>query len=119
MDGKRVLGSGGGSGIGAGIVEAFMSQRANVTFFDIAHEESKALVDRLRGGRGTVAYERVDLKDVQELKAVIGRLTEANGGFDVLVNNAANDYRHVIDDVTEEYWDDRLGVNLKHIFFSA
>jgi NAD(P)-dependent dehydrogenase (short-subunit alcohol dehydrogenase family) len=120
LNGKRVLITGGGSGIGAGIVEGFVRQGANVTFFDIADEDSQALVTGLGGpGRGELRYERVDLTDVGGTQATIARLVEEGGAFDVLVNNAANDDRHSIGQVTEDYWDNRIGVNLKHLFFCA
>lgn len=109
-----MLVTGGGSGIGAGIVEAFAGQGADVTFFDITDGESRELANRV-GAR----FERNDLTDVQATKRLIAELVEAGGPFDVLVNNAANDDRHGIDEVTEEYWDDRLNVNLKHLFFCS
>ena len=106
--------TGGGSGIGAGIVEGFARQGADVVFFDIADGESREIAER-HGAR----YERVDLTDVAAAQGAIARLIREGGTFDVLVNNAANDDRHSIDDVTEDYWDDRLNVNLKHLFFCA
>ncbi|HEX8239943.1 MAG TPA: SDR family oxidoreductase [Allosphingosinicella sp.] len=114
LRGKRVLITGGGSGIGAGIVEAFARQGAKIVFFDLAEEESQALSDRT-GAR----FERLDLTDVKALQSAIARLSGEDGAFDVLVNNAANDDRHSIETVTEEYWDNRLDVNLKHHFFAA
>jgi D-xylose 1-dehydrogenase len=116
LRGKRVLVTGGGSGIGAGIVEGFASQGAHVTFFDIAEADSRALVERLGGG---VRFERVDLTDIAQLQATIARVIAEDGGFDVLVNNAANDDRHSIEQVDEAYWDNRVAVNLKHMFFCA
>lgn len=118
LSGKRVLITGGGSGIGAGIVEGFVRQGADVTFFDIAKEDSHALSAACEGGR-VPRFEHADLTDIKSSQALIARLIEDGGAFDILVNNAANDDRHAIEDVTEEYWDNRLGVNLKHLFFCA
>jgi NAD(P)-dependent dehydrogenase (short-subunit alcohol dehydrogenase family) len=114
LRGKRVLVTGGGSGIGAGIVEGFASQGADVTFFDINEAESRELAERFGAG-----FEQVDLTKIASVQASIRRLVEEAGAFDVLVNNAANDDRHSIDEVTEAYWDDRLSVNLKHLFFCS
>ena len=113
LRGKRVLVTGGGSGIGAGIVEAFARQDSDVTFFDITEDESKALAERV-GAR----FEKVDLTDIAALRDRIAALT-ADGAVDVLVNNAANDDRHDIGDVDETYWEDRINVNLKHLFFCS
>ena len=114
LRGKRVLVTGGGSGIGAGIVEGFARQGADVTFFDINEAESRELAERFGAG-----FEQVDLTKIASVQASIRRLVEEAGAFDVLVNNAANDDRHSIDEVTEAYWDDRLSVNLKHLFFCS
>jgi NAD(P)-dependent dehydrogenase (short-subunit alcohol dehydrogenase family) len=112
LRGKRVLVTGGGSGIGAGIVEAFARQGSAVTFIDVADAESRALA-----ARTGASFERVDLKDVQAVGRCIAQMVDRDGPFDVLVNNAANDDRHEVDAVTEDYWNDRLDVNLKHQFF--
>lgn len=114
LRGKRVLVTGGGSGIGAGIVEGFCRQGADVTFFDVAEGDSREV-----SGRCGARFERVDLTDVSATKATIGRLVDEGGAFDVLVNNAANDDRHKVEEVSEDYWENRLNVNLKHLFFCA
>jgi NAD(P)-dependent dehydrogenase (short-subunit alcohol dehydrogenase family) len=114
LRGKRVLVTGGGSGIGAGIVEEFARQQSEVTFLDILNGESDALAKKT-GAK----FNRVDLTDIGEATRSIRGFIEADGPFDVLVNNAANDDRHKFDEVTEEYWNDRLNVNLKHQFFCA
>jgi hypothetical protein len=114
LRGKRVLVTGGGSGIGAGIVEEFARQGSDVIFFDILNGESEALASRT-GAR----FERVDLTDVEAATRCIRDLIADGGAIDVLVNNAANDDRHKLEEVTEEYWDNRLNVNLKHQFFCS
>jgi len=110
LRGKKVLITGGGSGIGAGIVEGFAEQGSEVTFFDINGADSDDLSSRV-GAR----FVRVDLTDISATREAIEEL----GRIDVLINNAANDDRHAVEDVTEDYWDDRFNVNLKHQFFCA
>ncbi|MDG2534057.1 SDR family NAD(P)-dependent oxidoreductase [Sphingomonas sp. HITSZ_GF] len=119
LKGKRVLITGGGSGIGAGLVEGFVRQGADVTFFDIAEADSRALVESLSGEPQPPVFEPCDLTDVAGAQAKIARLIEDFGAFDVLINNAANDDRHSIEEVTEAYWENRINVNLKHLFFCA
>ena len=114
LRGKRVLVTGGGSGIGAGIVEGFAAQGADVTFFDVSEDDSRAIAERT-GAR----YVSNDLTDIAATQQSIARLESEGGAFDILVNNAANDDRHTIEEVTEAYWDNRVGVNLKHLFFCS
>jgi len=120
LQGRVVLVTGGGSGIGASIVEHFCAQGAKVGFLDIAEPESEALVEDIRA-RGDPAplFKRCDLRDIAALKGSISELAEALGAIGVLVNNAAHDQRHAIAEVTPEYWDDRMAVNLRHQFFAA
>lgn len=106
---KRVLITGGGSGIGEGLVEGFARQGSDVTFFDICPDAP--IVAERTGTR----FVHTDLTDIASVKQSIA----ANGPFDILINNAANDDRHKIEEVTEEYWDERFSVNLKHLFFCA
>jgi NAD(P)-dependent dehydrogenase (short-subunit alcohol dehydrogenase family) len=119
LHGKRVLVTGGGSGIGAGIVEGFAAQGADVTFFDIAEAESRELAARLQAEGGQVRFQRLDLTDIAALQSAVAALVAEGGAFDILVNNAASDDRHEIAAVTEAYWDERMAVNLKHLFFCA
>lgn len=113
---KRVLITGGASGIGAGLVEAFAAQGAHVAFVDVVEEAGQALAARL-GER--VVFRRCDLTDVAALPGTIDALAADIGGLDVLINNAANDDRHTIAEVTPAYWDERMAVNLRHLFFAA
>lgn len=117
---KRVIVTGGGSGIGEGLVEAFVAQGARVAFVDIAEDASRALVERLRPDAAHVPLlARVDLRDLDQLNAAMASFEAELGGIDVLVNNAANDDRHTVEEVTPAYWDERMQVNLRHLFFAA
>jgi len=115
LAGKRVVVTGGGSGIGAGMVEAFARQGACVTFLDIAEQDSLALQARLATLSTPPVFRRCDLTNLDTLAQVFADI----GTVDILVNNAANDDRHVVQDVTPAYWDNRMAVNLRHQFFCA
>ena len=117
LAGKRVVITGGGSGIGGELTRAFAGQGARVVFLDIAEEASRALEQELRESRNPPTFTRCDLTDLDELKAVFDRIDQELGGVDILLNNAANDDRHEIEDVTPAYWDSRMNVNLRHKFF--
>lgn len=116
---RVVFVTGGGSGIGASIVEHFCQQGSKVGFVDIAVEPSEALVKNLRKHGYKVHFVNCDLRDIEALRVAIGQVRETFGPITVLVNNAAHDERHQIDAVTPQYWDDRIAVNLKHQFFAA
>ena len=118
LRGRAVLVTGGATGIGASIVEHFARQGSRVAFFDVQDEAARELVERLRGGvELTPMYFHCDLTDVGELKAGAQEAVARFGGVDVLVNNAANDQRHRTEDVTEEFWDESIAVNLRPQFF--
>lgn len=117
---RSVFITGGGSGIGAAIVEGFCAQGAQVAFLDIDRDAANALVERIETNmHNAPLFLEGDLRDIERLKAAIGEAVAAHGPITVLVNNAAHDERHAIDDVTVEYWDDRMAVNLRHHFFAA
>jgi NAD(P)-dependent dehydrogenase (short-subunit alcohol dehydrogenase family) len=119
LAGKKVIISGGGSGIGEGLVDGFVRQGAAVAFVDIAREASEDLVSRLAGAAIPPLYVPCDITDCDGFQACLRALVARLGGCDVLINNAANDDRHKIADVTSAYWDERMAVNLKHQFFAA
>ncbi|MFC3440957.1 SDR family NAD(P)-dependent oxidoreductase [Sphingobium rhizovicinum] len=119
LKGKRVFISGGGSGIGEGLVEAFVGQGAQVAFCDIAVEASEALVARLSGADFAPVFHAVDLRDIDAVQAMLATVEQQLGGIDILINNAANDDRHTIEEVTPAYWEERMAVNLRHLFFAA
>ncbi|MDA8050815.1 MAG: SDR family NAD(P)-dependent oxidoreductase [Rhodospirillales bacterium] len=117
---RVVLITGGASGIGAAHVESFCRQGAKVAFVDIDEAAGEAFSERLGGqGRARPFFRPVDLVDIPALQGAVHEVSEALGPIAVLVNNAANDQRHRIEEVTVEYWDERLAVNLRHQFFAA
>lgn len=117
---KRVFVTGGGSGIGEGIVTAFAEQGAKVAFIDIAVDDSLALCERLATeGLEKPVFRQCDIRDIPALQAVMRSVAGEIGDFDVLVNNAANDQRHKPEDVTVDFWDDRVAINLRPMFFAC
>ncbi len=119
LKGRVVFISGGGSGIGAEHVTQFAAQGAKVAFVDIADEPSQALVSKLKeAGHGEPFFQHCDLKDIGALRAAIAEVAKRLGPVSVLVNNAAHDQRHKWEEVTPEYWDERMATNLRHQFFA-
>ncbi len=117
---KKVFITGGGSGIGASIVEHFCEQNSDVYFVDINIKDSNKLINKLKKKKFRLPkFIECDLLDVAKLQNVIRNIITAKGPINVLVNNAANDQRHKTEDVDEKYWENRIGVNLKHCFFAA
>ena len=116
LAGKTVVITGGGSGIGEVMVEGFARQQSHVFFLDVATAESQALVARL--GNGT-KFLQCDVTDTAALQRTLASIEAQTGPVSVLVNNAANDDRHRFEEVTPAYWEQRIAVNLKHLFFAA
>lgn len=119
LDGKRVVITGGASGIGAGLVEAFVAQGAEVAFLDILDSDANALFQKFADLPKPPRYFRCDLTDLGALQQTLRRVTQEIGPVQILVNNAANDDRHSLADVTPEYWEQRMNVNLRHQLFCA
>jgi NAD(P)-dependent dehydrogenase (short-subunit alcohol dehydrogenase family) len=119
LRGRRVVVTGGGSGIGAGLVEGFVRQGAEVVFLDVAQAESEALVKRLGAASPPPRFISCDLTDLDQLKAAFARIEREVGPVEVLVNNCGNDDRHGLSEVTPAYWDERINVNLRHLLFCA
>lgn len=115
LAGKTIFVTGGASGIGAGIVEAFATQNARVGFVDLDVAAGLAMAERLGGA---VAFAACDLRDIVALKQAFAILQTKLGPATVLVNNAARDDRHRWQDVTPDYWDERQATNLRHMFFA-
>ena len=116
---KVVFVTGGGSGIGAAMVEAFVHQKANVAFVDVQAEVSKALAAKLAGAGQSPLFVECDLSDINALEAAMEEVRQRLGPIGVLINNAASDQRQDADEVSEDDWDRAMAVNLKHQFFAA
>ncbi|HUL33468.1 MAG TPA: SDR family oxidoreductase [Candidatus Eisenbacteria bacterium] len=120
LAGKVVFITGGASGIGSALVRAFCQQGARVAFVDILEEESQKLAEEVSaGGPGSVRFQCCDLRDTAALAGAIEKTGVEIGKIAVLVNNAGNDDRHEFGEVTQEYWDGRIELNLRHYFFAC
>ena len=120
LQGKRVFITGGGSGIGESLVAEFAAQGALVAFVDIAVEASEALCRRLaEAGLTAPLFRHCDITDIPSLQALMAELADKLGDFDILVNNAANDQRHQAQDVTLDYWNERIAINQRPMFFTC
>jgi NAD(P)-dependent dehydrogenase (short-subunit alcohol dehydrogenase family) len=119
LNNRVVLVTGGASGIGAEEVTWFARQGARVAFLDIDDAAATRLIEALKqDGLAPPLYLPCDLKDIAALQAAIAEANRRLGAITVLVNNAANDQRHAWEDMTVEYWDERMATNLRHQFFA-
>lgn len=120
LAGKRVLVTGGASGIGADMVEQFSRQGSRVAFLDIDDTAARGLLHRIRKlHRRVPIYIHCDLRDVTAIRQAIAGLRTQLRGFDVLVNNAARDDRHAFESLEPGYWDECLAINLRHQIFTT
>ena len=111
--------SGGSSGIGAELVRAFAAQGARVAFCGTRPDGGQALIAEIvAAGQPAPWYGACDVRDVATYQALLARVADTLGPVRVLINNAGRDDRHKMEDVTPEFWDDRLALNLKHYFFA-
>jgi len=111
---EAVIVTGGASGIGASVVEHFAAQGARVGFLDLDDVAGRALA-----ARTGATFIHCDLRDIAALKASIATIETKLGPPLALVNNAARDDRHTVEEVTPEFWDERMATNLRHQFFAA
>jgi NAD(P)-dependent dehydrogenase (short-subunit alcohol dehydrogenase family) len=120
LHGRVVLITGGATGIGASLVEAFCRQQARVAFIDVQSDPADALIASLRaaGDAAVPRFYECDLVDVARLKRVVAAVESDLGPIGVLINNAASDARHDFRSVDEAYWDERIAINLRPSFFA-
>ncbi|MGV7212312.1 SDR family NAD(P)-dependent oxidoreductase [Bradyrhizobium sp. UFLA05-112] len=120
LAGQVVLITGGASGIGAAFVRAFAAQQARVAFLDIDTDAGETLVREVTDAGGSAPlFVPCDLLDIGALREAMAEVHGTLGDAAVLVNNAANDQRQVVSEVTPAEFDWTIGVNFKHVFFAA
>lgn len=120
LQGRTVFISGGSTGIGTAFVEHFHAQGAKVGFVGRNRAAADELLGRLPAGAGPKPlFIPCDVTDIAALREAIAQTRAAFGPIGVLVNNAANDQRHKVEEVTPEFWDQCMNVNLRHQFFAA
>lgn len=116
---RVVLITGGATGIGKSVVTHFARQGSRVAFLDVQDQPANQLVDSLQSeGCPKPLYIHCDITDLDALKAAIDQVLATCATIDVLVNNAANDQRHSIEEVTPEFWEHSLAINLRPHFFT-
>lgn len=116
LGGRVAAITGGASGIGADLVRAFVGQGAKVAFLDIQDEPAAALCEELGGAP---LYLRCDLTDIPALQVALTEVAVTLGPVGVLVNNAANDRRQAVAEVTVDDWNLAQDINLRPQFFAA
>lgn len=120
LEGTTVFITGGGSGIGASFVDAFVNQGANVAFVSLTAEPAEALCDRVEKKYGVrPLYIQCDIRDVDALQSAVERARAEFGAIRVLINNAARDARHDLESYSADEWDDSMNTNLRPHFFAA
>ena len=118
LEGRHVLITGGATGIGEALVLGFAEQGAQVAFFDIQDEAGEALAARVKAaGYPEPIYQHCDLTEIESAQATVRGTIAALGSLDAVINNAANDQRHKVEEITPELWDRLMDVNLRHQFF--
>jgi NAD(P)-dependent dehydrogenase (short-subunit alcohol dehydrogenase family) len=118
LEDRLVFISGGASGIGLALVEHFAEQGAKVAFCDLDAAAGKAVVERLASARHAPRFSPCDIRDVKAYQALLAAVEKEAGAVRVLINNAGNDQRHTLAELTSESWDDAIAVNLKHHVFA-
>ena len=118
LDGASVFVTGGGSGIGAALTEAFLRQGARVAFCQ--RRDGAPFADTMEAATGArPLFVQCDLTDTAALRGALAAAAEAHGPVTRLINNAANDDRHALEDVDEPYWDRMIAINLRAYFFAC
>ncbi len=116
LKGKRVLITGGASGIGAATAARFLEEGAVVCVLDRDADGRKKITAELPALAGVLA---ADVSNLEEVTAAFGEAVQLMGGVDVLINNAGISIRHNFLDITPQEWDKVIAVNLTGVFYVA
>ncbi len=120
LNGASVFITGGGSGIGAAFVKAFIRQGAKVSFVSLDADNANSLCDSIEQELGQRPFfQQCDISDVGKLMTCLATVEQHQGPVDVLINNAARDTRHTLEELSPEQWDNSLNTNLRPHFFTA
>jgi len=118
LEDASVFITGGGSGIGASLTEGFLAQGAKVAF--VQRSDCDKFLEAVSSKyKYNPLFIKCDITDIDALKSSILDASKVNGGINVLINNAANDSRHTLAEMTTEEWDQSININLRPHFFSA
>lgn len=116
LQAKRVLITGGASGIGAATAERFLEEGSAVCVLDRNAEACQKIADELPELSGTIT---ADVSDLSQVRTAFAESIRLMGGVDVLINNAGISIRHNFLDITPETWDKVIAVNLTGVFYVA
>ncbi|MCF4098131.1 SDR family NAD(P)-dependent oxidoreductase [Maritalea mediterranea] len=115
---KNVFITGGGAGIGAALTEGFLTQGAKVAF--VQRSDASEFAEKMGDKYGQKPlFLPCDITDIDALKAAMEQAAAAHGEIDVVVNNAANDQRHSLEEYGVEDWDKSININLRPHYFTA
>jgi len=116
LENKRVVITGGASGIGFATAVRFLDEGAKVVILDRDREAGEKLPTELPG---LAKFIPCDVSDLDQVQDAIGEAIQVAGGIDILINNAGISLRHAFLDITREEWERVLGVNLNGVFYVA
>jgi NAD(P)-dependent dehydrogenase (short-subunit alcohol dehydrogenase family) len=116
---RSVLITGGATGIGAAFVAAFARQGSRVAFLDVDGDGAAALFEELGPTRHAPVFLKCDVTDLDALAAAIGQARKQIGPIATLINNAANDVRHRLEETTPADFERNVAVNLRHQYFAT
>jgi NAD(P)-dependent dehydrogenase (short-subunit alcohol dehydrogenase family) len=113
LKGKKVLVTGGASGIGQATATRFLEEGCDVCVLDRSAEARQRVAAELPA---LTAVIDADVSNLEQVQAAVGEAIERMGSLDVLINNAGISIRHDFLEITPEEWDEVLGINLKGVF---